>query len=65
MEKADCCGNRGFAPPARSAPPEVFPGAEIYQRLVHSSVWVKTSLSSNRASGWLFDDYHPELGEVA
>jgi S1-C subfamily serine protease/Tfp pilus assembly protein PilF len=43
------------APPARPAPPEVFPGAEIYRRLVRSSVWVKTSLSSNRASGWLFD----------
>jgi tetratricopeptide (TPR) repeat protein len=43
------------APPARPVPPDVFPGAEIYRRLVRGSVWVKTSLASNRASGWLFD----------
>jgi tetratricopeptide (TPR) repeat protein len=43
------------APPAPPAPAEVFPGAELYRRLVRSTVWVKTSLSSNRASGWLFD----------
>jgi tetratricopeptide (TPR) repeat protein len=42
-------------PPARAAQPDVFPGAEIYRRLVRSSVWVKTSLSGNRATGWLFD----------